>query len=73
MGMSLEEFVRRFPSRPKPIPAEYAGQWIAWDTGRTQIVAHGPDRSEVRRNALAAGHPAPILQKVPRGPFLGVL
>jgi hypothetical protein len=69
--MTLEEFVNKYPDRPKPVPAEYAGEWIAWDANRTEIVAHGAEMSQVRRDAIAAGYPEPILQKVPRGPFVG--
>ncbi len=71
MAMTFEEFANKYPDRPKPIPAEYAGQWIAWDAKRIEIVAHGSEMSRVRHEAIAAGHPEPILQKVPRGPFVG--
>jgi hypothetical protein len=71
MAMTFAEFASRFPSRARPIPAEYAGQWIAWDADRHTIVAHGVDMSQVRRDAVAAGYREPILQKVPRGPFVG--
>ena len=71
MTMTLEEFAGRYPDRPKPIPAVYAGQWIAWDASRCEVVAHGSEMSRVRRDAIAAGHPEPVLQKVPRGPFVG--
>lgn len=71
MAMTLAEFADKYPDRPGPIPAEYAGQWIAWDANRREIVAHGSEMSRVRGEAIAAGHPEPILQKVPRGPFVG--
>ena len=71
MAMTFEEFAGKHLDRPKPIPAEYAGQWIAWDASRREIVTHGLEMSRVRREAIAAGHPEPILQKVPRGPFVG--
>ncbi len=71
MAMTIEEFADKYPGRPKPIPSEYAGQWIAWDANHHEIVAHGSEMSWVRREAIAAGHPEPILQQVPRGPFVG--
>jgi hypothetical protein len=71
MAMTSQEFAERYPDRPKPIPADYAGQWIAWDATRSKIVAHGLEMSQVRSDAIAAGHPEPILQKVPRGLFVG--
>jgi hypothetical protein len=54
------------PRRPKPAPVEYAGQWVAWNKSQTEIVAHGQDVAEVRRAAVAAGHPDAVLQKVRR-------
>lgn len=54
------------PRRPKPAPAEYAGQWVAWNKERTEIVAHGPDMAEVYKRAIAAGHNDAVLQKVRR-------
>lgn len=71
MTMTLQEYTSKYPGRPKPIPATYAGQWIAWDAGHREIVAHGRSMSQVRQSAVTAGHADPILQKVPRGPFVG--
>jgi hypothetical protein len=71
MAMTLEQFANKYPSRPRPIPVQYAGQWIAWDANRQQVVAHGWEFSKVRTAAIAAGHTEPILQKVPRGLFIG--
>jgi len=52
-------------NRPKPAPVEYAGQWVAWDRRETEIVAHGLHFKEVLDAARAAGHPEPVMQKVP--------
>jgi hypothetical protein len=71
MAMSLSDFANKYPARAAPISVDYAGQWIAWDADRREIVAHGLDMPEVRHAAIAAGHSQPILQKVPRGPFVG--
>jgi hypothetical protein len=60
------------PRRPKPAPVEYAGQWVAWNKGQTEIVAHGSVMAEVHKAAVAAGHPDAVLQKVRRpGIFIG--
>jgi len=71
MQMTIDEYTRRFPDRATPVPAEYAGQWVAWNEHRTGILAHGRRMPEVRQAAIALGCPRPILQKVPRGPFVG--
>ncbi len=48
------------------IPAEYAGQWIAWDSPeRTKIVASGGSYNTAYDAAKATGEPNPVLQKVP--------
>lgn len=49
---------------PKPAPVEYAGQWVAWNHARTEIVAHGRDVASVSEAADRAGHPDAILQKL---------
>ena len=54
------------PRRPQPAPVEYAGQWVAWNKARTQIVAHGKNLSDVHHDAAAAGHLDAIFQKVRR-------
>jgi hypothetical protein len=69
--MSLEEYREKFPDRPMPVPTRYAGKWIAWDKSQAEIIADGNSLSEVRRKAIAAGHPDPVFQSVPRGPFIG--
>lgn len=71
MRMTLEEYTARFPERPKPIPLEMAGQWLAWNQDCTQILAHGKQMNEVWEQAVAQGCERPVLHKVPRGPFIG--
>jgi hypothetical protein len=71
MRMTLDEFTTRFPSRSRPIPAEYAGQWIAWNDDHTEILAHGGNLGDVRQQALQRGCVCPILQRLPNGPFVG--
>jgi len=70
MHMTVKEFLARFPGQTL-IPAEYAGQWIAWNEDRTQIVAHGADYSGVYQQAIDLGCARPVLHKVARAPFVG--
>jgi hypothetical protein len=71
MQIKLEEFSARFAHRGKPVPREYAGQWVAWDEDCTEILSHGQDMREVRNQAIASGCVRPVLQRIPRGPFVG--
>jgi hypothetical protein len=71
MHMTLDEYAVRFPDRAAPVPAEYEGQWIAWNADRTTIVASGADMSEVRSQALGRGCTRPILPRIPPAPFVG--
>ena len=71
MQMTLSEFTARFPNRAPLVPIELAGQWLAWNEDRTKILAHGNNMAQVREQAVAAGCPRPILQKVPHAPFVG--
>lgn len=54
------------PRRPKSAPHEYAGQWVAWNQDRTEVIAHGSDVAQVRAAAVAAGQPDALLEKVNR-------
>jgi|GEM_PF-1510345 hypothetical protein len=51
---------------PLPAPIEYAGQWVAWNNERTEIVAHGKRLADVFDAAIASGHADAILQRVPQ-------
>jgi len=73
MQMRLEEYAERFPARGKPVPSACAGEWIAWNEKRDEMLSHGADYRGVRREAIARGCARPILQKIPRGPFVGGL
>ena len=73
MQMKLAEYVRRFPERGKPVPCECAGQWIAWNEDRNEMLSHGGDYRAVRQEAIRRGCARPILQRIPRGPFVGGL
>ena len=54
------------PQRPPVAPVEHSGKWVAWDRGRTGIVAVGEDFASVRQQAIAAGHLLPLMEMVPR-------
>ena len=71
MQMTLDQFTSRFPDRRQPVPAEFGGQWVAWNEDRTEILAHGANMSEVREEAVSRGYARPVLQKIPHGPFVG--
>lgn len=45
------------------IPAEYDGQWVAWDRNQTRIIANGHTFDEVKRKAAEAGESFVILAK----------
>jgi len=57
-------------NQPMPAPVEFAGQWVAWNKQRTEIIAHGPEMARVHSAAVAAGHPDAVLQKVRRPDML---
>jgi hypothetical protein len=71
MQMKLEEYLKKFPERGRPVPGGCAGQWIAWNEDRSEMLSHGQDLDSVRQEALARGCARPILQKTPPGPFMG--
>lgn len=47
MPLTLEEYRRRFPDRPDPIPPEYAGKWIAMTGKSFEVVINQLDRKSV--------------------------
>ena len=60
--------------RPPVPPIEYAGQWIAWNKERTEIVAHAHTLEETHVLATEAGFPDATLMKLPRtNAFIGTL
>jgi hypothetical protein len=69
--MSLDEVKKRFPDRPEPAPLDLAGQWVAWNKDRSQILAHGAKFDEVRAEAIAAGCQEPLMQRVLGTCFVG--
>jgi hypothetical protein len=51
-------------NRPQPAPSEFAGQWIAWNAERTEVVAHGIDFKNVFDAARHAGYSDPVMESV---------
>lgn len=58
---------------PPPAPVAYAGQWVAWNSERNQIIAHGLEFGSVHRAAVQAGHADPVMEHVrnPKAAFIG--
>jgi hypothetical protein len=71
MRLTLEECRRRFPNHPQPAPIEYAGQWVAWDGKRKNILANGANFSDVCEAVRKAGHEHAIFQRVIGTAFVG--
>jgi hypothetical protein len=71
MRLTRDEARKRFPDRREPAPAEFAGQWVAWNERRDAIIAHGTRFDEVRAKAIAAGCGEPLMQRVLATPFVG--
>jgi hypothetical protein len=69
--MKIDEYRTKFPDRRKPVPLEYAGLWISWNDDLTEILSSGKDVNTVREQAALRGCAKPVLQKIPRGPFVG--
>ena len=53
------------PTRPPPIPWEYAGMWVALDLTGWHILAAGKTLAEAADAAIAAGNPQYLLEKGP--------
>ena len=53
-------------SATRPVPLEYAGKWVAWDSDHSQILAHSDSIQELWQNARERNIPDPIFEKVPR-------
>ena len=71
MQLTLDEAKKRFPDRLPPAPLEYAGQWVAWNKEHARIVVHGRNYGEVYAEAIAAGCPTPLMQRVLGTMFVG--
>lgn len=61
--------------RPPVVPIEYAGNWIAWNSERTKIVASGENLRQVEQEALTSGEPQPGFEWIPPAdsPILGII
>ena len=54
------------PQATKPVPAEYSGKWVAWNSDHSWIVAHSDSVQELWRVVHDRGIPNPVFEKVPR-------
>lgn len=54
------------PGLPLPVPLEYAGKWVAWNSDHTQIVAAGESIQEVWNIVSERRIVDPVYEKVPR-------
>lgn len=52
--------------RDQPVPAEFAGKWVAWDATHERIIASAATMSEVWKLARETGEQNPIYEKVPQ-------
>lgn len=61
--------------RDQPVPAEFAGKWIAWDSQHERIIASARTLEEVCRIVDQTGEVDPLFEKVPplEGRFVGSL
>ena len=57
--------VQQPTKQPLTVPKEYAGQWIAWNRGKTAIVGHGKTLPEAAQGAQVAGETDPGYEWVP--------
>lgn len=54
------------PTTAPIVPAQYAGQWIAWDSTSTRIIGSGKTLEEAAQAAQLAGEEHPVFAKVPK-------
>ena len=71
MHVSLAEAKERFGDRRQAAPLELAGQWVAWDDARQQIIAHSAEFAAARAAAIRTGCRNPLMQFVLGRVFLG--
>ena len=53
------------PTRPPVVPKDFGGQWVAWNSDATVIIANGPDLKTVMRDAEQTGEAEPSFEKIP--------
>lgn len=56
---------KRSETRPTVSIKKYGGLWIAWNSKLTRVVASGRTVAEVADNAVRAGEPKAVFEKVP--------
>ena len=51
---------------PPVVPKEFAGQWVAWNSDASAIIANGPDLKAVMHDAEKTGEAEPSFERIPR-------
>jgi hypothetical protein len=50
---------------PPVVPKEFGGQWVAWNSDASAIIANGPDLKTVMTDAQKTGEAEPSFEKIP--------
>ena len=58
-------------NKPPTVSKKHLGKWIAWDRQASKIIASGKTFDEVRAAAKEQGEVEPLMEKLPRGLFVG--
>jgi len=51
--------------KPPVVPKEFGGQWVAWNSETSAIIASGPDLKTVMIDAEKTGEQEPSFEKIP--------
>lgn len=54
------------PQLPKGVPLEFAGKWVAWNTGHTHIIAHADSLHQLWQIVREENVDDPVFERVPR-------
>ena len=54
------------PGRPKAVPVELAGKWVAWNAEHTRVVAHAETLQALWQAVRKEKIDDPVFEKVPR-------
>jgi hypothetical protein len=59
---------------PRPVPVEYSGKWVAWNSDHSQIVDHSDSIQDLWQIVLDCAVVEPVFEKVPRSDaqFIGM-
>ena len=62
----MPEVAQDRPHQRPPVPKEYGGKWIAWNSDATRIIASGASLANCAALAAESGEGDPQFEKVPR-------